>query len=438
MIFSVNTFWDTAFVSRTMSELGLDPMPVAGFATDGHYNVLTPAWRRVIESYPWGCVAFLSNRRADLHATMICVGRVDWVDGLVTDGDRADRLWDHVPWIEDMIGAMTGVPMAGPPPAVFEAGEEIWDQEREGAANLPDIVNSSTVLDSPRPIAQVSDGGLAVPPAGHSASEPTARSAGIPPCVGYHIPCTTCDGGLQSNGEIESVCTWRNRCKGLFDYCRIHRCAPDDVRVALSEVDFQHVTSQYEALYGPYPLDHPPPVAVSPETASVRHGDDDIPEPNAEERPPLSAKAEKTALLRQETEQKAKAFWEALLLRMGMDFAVNPEHPKLGEVYLRVVRSGSGSWTGYRVMPDGPVGFIRLWMKPNRGGFHVHLPVPLEHPAVVEFKQAVGPVKSWKHSRFMTLVPDVCNELPVEEVIELIVAVSPDLGIGVELVEEGE
>ena len=443
MILVSRKFWDTRFVSAMIRQHKLNPMPKTGFTRTPAYNVDTECWVRVVEAYEWGCVMFLTYRGKGEYATLVLRGTVDVNDGVVTDGGIELPVADEVPWYADLCRDLGGAP------AIVTDDDAPWSQADEGALDLGIEEAESAVELQARPVAQADhrDALMGMSNIGADISampEEPQTTAGRPDCVGYYTVSTVCDGGFRAGTAlIEPPCTWRDCCLGLYEYCRLHRCAPEDIRKKLNAQDFAHATAQYAKLYGPFPLEILPKMTAAVEAVVVDEKVD-VPAPGDEhvdERalgrkkkggaklPPIPS----TAISQVEMEERAASFWDALLVRMGIDEAADPDHPEMGDVWLHLAKSRSVSWTGYRLMPDGATAFVRLWLKPYKGVFHVHLPLMLDHPVLEEALAAGVPLKPWKHSRFNALIHDVGAEISQADAIELVVRVASDLGIGVEL-----
>lgn len=448
MIAVSHRMWDTLFVGRTIRNARLDPQPTQNFAALPGYMGENEAFRRVVERYPWGCVIFLSDKLSGRHATVVAEGEVNLTSGLVTDLETGTVESFNVPFYAELVGDLG-----------FDAADVTWPEVTGG-----EIVGGMTE-DGPLEWVPPSDDGLLPgeqsnfsPLPGAPISAPIkAATAGRPPCVGYHEEVLICDGGyVPGTGDLDPLCTWRDRCMASQEHCRAYLKTVEEVFAGQSDEQIAELTAGWLKIYGPY--DPPvwqtasvrPVVALIPPGVDVTPGGasggvetvslEPPPEPPAERmerrekpgvvRTPRTIKPPPppaTAISEEAAREMGLEFWDKLLVRFGLDMVEAGQTKRVGACWLQEVKSnGPGYWTGYRQMPKGGASFIRIHLKPLLGSLHIHLPFPPEHPVFQRFETAT----SWKHGSFLTVIKGVGREVPMEAVIEACAEHVHDFGIG--------
>jgi hypothetical protein len=440
-------FWDTAFVARTIRELRLDPKPVNGFAQLPGARWEDADWSRVIESYPWGFVLFLSDKQNKQHATVV-VDRVTPIGPAVS-------WYDQLPPVD--IALLDRVPF----PDKEQDVPELIEQEEDDPDDLDDEAEDAGPDDEfvdeddydVQPGAESS--GAVIPARVEPAPVsivPTTDSR--PPCVGFHDELDkTCEGGyIQNTGVLDPPCTWRERCMALQEHCRIQCQTIDKVLKGRSDSDIRRMTETYLEQYGPFPLPATQTTADLPveqiaPPGIVKRAVVDIPPPGGDSEtsekmfipgklPALQIGGKKeskapakpaTAITSEEVRKMADEFWDKLVKAFGLYKVANEEAPKVGGAYLQVVQSGPGYWTGFRRMADGDMSFIRIHLKPNLGGLHIHFPFDTAHPIFDPFGDKA---LSWRHGSFKTVIKGVGKTVPIDDVIAACVKHKADFNIG--------
>lgn len=167
MIMMSNKDMDTSFVAKVIAEHGLDPIPETGFHSANDYWQETQRWKRVVERYKWGGVLFISDRDRRSNATIVAVGKIDLVQGRVSQQGG----WQDIQpgWYKEM------------------------------AMDLANLLK-----------------------------KPTAKLQ-VPPCLGFRQPDVICDGGKNEHNKMEPPCAWRDRCIGLQKFAQDNNRLQEDL-----------------------------------------------------------------------------------------------------------------------------------------------------------------------------------------------------------------
>lgn len=167
MLLMSNKDMDTGFVAKAISEHNLSPSPKMGFHAESDYWMETQRWKRVVERYDWGAVLFISDRDRRANATIVAVGKLDVVNGRVSEQGGWRDLQPG--WYKEMA------------------------MELSNLAKKPN------------------------------------QTLFVPPCLGFRQPDVICDGGKNEHNKMEPACAWRDRCMALQSFAETNNRLQEDL-----------------------------------------------------------------------------------------------------------------------------------------------------------------------------------------------------------------
>lgn len=196
---------DHQFVHKAITEHSLEPTPKAGFHAEQDYWFENARWKRVIERYAWGAVLFISDRERRAHATIVAIGQIDLVQGKVSQ--QGGWLDIKPDWYKEM--AM-----------------ELVQTKRQVKLE-------------------------------------------IPPCLGFHFPDVTCDGGKNEADRMEPACAWRERCIALQAFCQNNNRLQENVLRGKPPEQIVQMTTRLIANAGGIPSTKPTPKPAQSKTVAT-------------------------------------------------------------------------------------------------------------------------------------------------------------------------
>lgn len=367
---------DLSFVADIIRRRSLSPQPLPD------YHERPGAWDeslrylRTVEAYAWGQIIFLSNRAANLHATVVVEGAdLDLVSGMVKDrAGQADQLIP-VEWYADL--------------------------SREFDARVA-------------PVAALR----------------------VPECLGFHERDVVCDGGYNPQGQIEKPCSWRTFCIPFQAHCASEGRNPKELSTNIASHELVRLVARLKdsaATVAP-PMAEPIPAERlgSAEMALQRYraglGTTNSGKmtgrlskaqrpgracaPNGNGPTVAAAKVAGSVQMRMVAE-----FWTGLQDRLGpRPFRMTQEGAKPGEVFQRDRVFTSAYITlmvqGAKRFPDG-LAQIRI----RASSIGIQLPLPVDHPLLAPVqKHVIG----WKDGPFLCELKPIPDGVRIDQALDII------------------
>jgi hypothetical protein len=344
---------DTAFVAKALAENQLDPNPETGFHARPDYWQENVRWKRVIERYKWGGVLFITDRDRRSNATIVAVGQLDLQQGRVsTQGGWVDFKPD---WYKEM-------------------AHELTKLSKGDGAKLQ-----------------------------------------IPPCLGFHSPEVTCDGGKNDIGMMEPACSWRDRCRALQKFSIDNDRMQEVLLKGKSPEQIIQMTTRLLANSGSL---------ATPARA----------EPKAKKEPKTPAEAKQaTAGARgtQATDPDQAQGVYAVVASVAREVAsaaglnVSADMSKTaaaqGDLFLVDRTANSDYISIYQAHKPKPIALASFRVR-ARVGVLVQLPIPKSSPLLEPIVEA--DVREWKDGAFLSAIREVPTDGPrLERIKHIIVAI---------------
>lgn len=259
----------------------------------------------------------------------------------------------------------------------------------------------------------------------------------VPNCIGWHEADPTCDGGLNTAGEIEQACGWRGRCIPFQAHCAKLGKEPNELLNGKTPEEILALTGR---LRGNAPAAPPPaatpeasakveaknaaehadvapvpiqaPTVSSPKAASKKAAPAKPAQPAAKSAPKLSAKPAEPYKSPWASERYAEALplvtalWTAILTAWGKSSFVDISAAKAGDLFVKD-RTQKSDYISVYMKREKGVALALCSVRLRKGGrISIQLPIAL-NAARHAYKEVGASVEGWADGQFKSVVRDL-------------------------------